>query len=706
MADNIPTTNQADVSRFTLNSKDPAKMVRKAIKNAKGIRNKWLKVANSGDDFFAGHQWAEEDMEILRSQGRTTITFNRVMKTIMLISGVEINHRQDPLAIPRNPTLPGQKELASLTTTYLRWVLDECEGDEERTQAFIHLLCRGMGWVELSLAYDQNPDGVIWLKRVDGKECWWDTAAKEQNLNDARWVAHRRFMPYEEIMMLYGAEKADELTSDDHDPDEEPELWENVSPIGYAPGNGPARPEAKHEGPFLVTKFQWWEWEDYYRTVDPESVDPQKPDSGKIIEIPAKKWKQFEKYAAAKGKPNPVGYKNWKRRYKQTVTSGDVELDTIDLPVPDFTLMCMTGLYDAKNHIWFGAVKVMEDPQQWSNKCLSTTQDILSRSRKNLLLVEKNAVEDPRKFERDVNSTGGIVIANRLDGIKEMTSTQLPPTLPLLLQQSVSAIPDVSGVNVELLGQSEGDQPGVTTQYRQTQGLTVLGPFFNAERRHRIKESKLLIEYGRIFIADGRLMRLGSAEDAPAIPLFRDKMASDYDLILDENPRNPNMKMAMWTELIPVLQIAIKAGLFGLIAKIFEYSPYPTSIVKEIQKELMGLEQQKQQNPFANQKGGKGAPPNPMLDMAKIEKYKTASMVDLARARALDAAAKLKGATVGMDLAERISKAHRDTAEHAQSMAHKHQTARNEHEGHIVDQFDQILTSLTRNSGQETQPQA
>ncbi len=682
-----------DTGRYTLDPTNKPKMVTDAVRGAKSLRGRWLKNAHEGDNFFAGHQWNEEDEEYLRSQGRPAVTFNRILKTLMLVVGVEINHRQDPLAIARNPYMPGQKELAELTTTYMRWVLDNCEGDEERTMAFLDLLKRGMGWEELSLAYDVNPDGEILLTRVDGLEMWWDPAAKSQNLKDARWVARRRFMPYEEIVMLFGEDKAaDVRDAADQDPDEEPELVVNVSPIGYAPGNSKQFPSGKHPGPYIVSQFQWWQWEKYYRALDPETIDPNNPEAAKIVNIPADQWARFQKLSAAHGHPNPIGHTAQRRAYWQTFTSGDVELDSMKLPVNDFTLMCMTGLRDEKNHVFFGMVRPMKDPQEWANKFFSQTMDLLNRSRKNALLLRKGAADDVRKFEKDINSSGAVALMNDTSeaAVRELTSTQMPAALPYLLEHSLAAIPDVSGINVELLGQSQGDQPGITTQYRQTQGLTVMAPFFNAERRLRLKESRLLIEYGRRYIADGRLMILGGSATAPAIPLFREQIATDYNLVLDENPRNPNMKMAMWTELIPVLQIAIKAGLFGLIAKIFDYAPYPESIITEIQKELQSLEQQKQQNPM----GAGGGKHNPMLDMAKMAKLQSASQVDLARARALDAASKLKGFELGVDTAKTIADMHRAHREHTGNMHQRGQRMRHDEQSHYLDQLGSALEIL------------
>ena len=689
-------------SKFTIDSSDKARMVEKAIHRAKSNHYKQIEVFHQGDYFFAGHQWSEEDEEYLRSKNRPIVTFNRILNVLLVVLGAEMAHRQDPLVIARNPTLPGQRELAETTTTYLRWMLDRCEGDDERSVAFFDLIRRGVGWLELSMAYDEDPDGELLIRRVDGLEMWVDPASHEPNYRDSRWRAHRKWMPAEEIVMLFGEEYLDKLSSAEFDPDEEPEEVVNVSPIGYAPGNAMRRAAGKHAGPYLVTHFQWWEWEEYYRTVDPDTIDATNPDKAKIISVPKGKWDRFAKMANAKGIQDPQRVSAYKKCFYQTFVAGDVELRTDKLRVPDFTFLPMTGLWDDKNHLYFGLVKPMKDPQEWANKFFSQTMDIMNRSRKNALLLRSGNVEDIRKFEDQINGAGATAEAQDITeaGVRELNSPQMPGGLQYLLESAVKAIPDMVGVNVELLGASEGDQPGITTQYRQNQGLMVLAPFFNAERRLRMKEHRLEIEYGRLYVADGRIVQLNPKDGPIALPMFRQQMAVDYDLILDENPHNPNLKLAMWMEMQPMLQVAIKGGLFALVAKIFDYAPYPSVIIEEAKKELMRLQQQKDQNPFAQQKG-RGVPPNPMLDQAKIAKLQSASQVDMARARAIEAATRLKGISTGADIAGKAHQISQDRRRHMLDLARHHQDMRHNEQAHAMD----LLSGAIDASNAANQPQ-
>lgn len=705
------------MASYTLDSSNIPQMVTQAIKSSSGTYNKWCKDAQVGDFFFAGHQWEPEDEAYLRDQHRPIVTFNRVAKTLMLVMGTEINHRQEPLIRARNPRAPGANRLAEVTTTVVRWILDQCEGDEERTTAFFDLIRRGMGWVEFFMDYDTDPDGLFMIRRFDGLEARWDSSAKEPNLRDARWRARRRFMPREDIERFFGKDKIKDLESQKYDYDSQGEVVENVSPIPYGPNpDGGSKNFGEYNqpgryGPYLVTQFQWWEWDEYFRTPDPQNPD-------KLISVAKDRFKHVERLAAAEGRPNPVKTTHWRKKYRQTNVSGECELETIDLPVADFTLQAMTGLWDAKNRVWFGLTRLMKDPQEYTNKFFSQTMDVFNRGRKNALIVAPDAVDDPRKFEREINSPGAIAVGNP-EKIKELTNSSLPNTLPYLLELSEKAITDVPGINTEVLGASEGDQPGVTMRQRQTQGLTVLAPFFNNERRYRMTETRLCVEYGRIYVADGRLIRLngpeglvpqppqggGDGQTAPANPaqegpvmlLFRDELSREYDIILDENPRNPNTKWEVWQQFMPFMQVALKLGMFKLLAKMMDYSPFPATIAEDVKHEFEQAAQAKMQNPNAFTppgKGGQKAQPNPQLDQAKIQKLQTGSMVDVARAKALEAASKLKALAVGVDVHVASEKMKRDTASHHQQTRHAEEMHNVKRQGELVDQYGQAIQSV------------
>src|SRR5262245_28297019 len=156
-----------------------------------------------------------------------------------------------------------------------RWFRDQCDAEHEESLAFADAATCGMGWTETRLDYDIDPNGAPKIERVDPREMFWDRAAKQANLIDAR----RIYRMQSEIPLLDAKRKwpkgIDGLPIvDDSDYDAG---WATV-------GDDQERPYVVHRGgeprihdmddntgtaPRYVTivQVQWYEEEDFYRGV-------------------------------------------------------------------------------------------------------------------------------------------------------------------------------------------------------------------------------------------------------------------------------------------------------------------------------------------------------------------------------------------------------------------------------------------------------
>ena len=171
-----------------------------------------------------------------------------------------------------------------------------------------------------------------------------------------------------------------------------------------------------------------------------------------------------------------------------------------------------------------------------------------------------------------------------MEKIQPKQPAQFPPQLNNMMEFAIAAIPQVSGVPMELMGQSRTDAPQVALleSGRREQAMNVLAALFNAKRRYHKEQGRLLLWMIQEYIADGRLIRIGGPEQRQFVPLVHEPGLAEYDVIVDDAPTSPNMKDKVWTALMglfPMLRGMPIPPQFYIEA--LQYSPVPASFAQK-----------------------------------------------------------------------------------------------------------------------------
>ena len=258
-------------------------------------------------------------------------------------------------------------------------------------------------------------------------------------------------------------------------------------------------------------------------------------------------------------------------------------------------MLFRSGKRDRNNGWWYGIVRAMMDPQMWANKWLSQILHILNTSAKGGVLIEENSAVDIRKLEEDWAKPDAVITLKTggLGRIQEREAKNYPQGLDRLMEFAVNSMPQVTGINLELLGLVQKEQAGVLEAQRKQAGYAILAVFFDALRRYRKMQGRVMLHYIQEYMSDGRLIRIMGANGLEQyVPLVKQGDTAKYDIIVDEAPMSANQKEAVWGMMVQMMPMLMRQELPpDFYGELLKYSPLPSSVSQKLSQSLAQMGQ-------------------------------------------------------------------------------------------------------------------
>ncbi len=555
---------------------DLARKAWKCWRDSRSHMSDWRTEAAECYDIVAGRQWTDEETAALKEQMRPTVTFNRTGVVIDAVSGYQINSRQDVAYLPREPQDTGPVQIENEAAKFYR---QQCDAEDEESDAFFDTLVCGVGTVEHRMDYDDDPEGMLKIERVDSLEMGYDPTATKRNLSDRRWDIRGKWWDKDTAKATF--------------PDRDFDGAENISGDLDVDGNRPVSREAaaryedtgisddndRRKDKVFILEYTYFELEPFITATNPLT--------GKNEDIDTATLKKLNELMIAAGQPEVESVKRHRKVFSRAFVHGRDTIEEGEAPCPSkFHYQFITGKRDRNKNVWYGLVRPMKDPQRWANKFLSQTMHMINANAKGGLIHDEGAFERPDEIEKKMAKPGWRLAKRQGYEAQFVPPTPIPNNTFQLMEFSIGSSRDVTGVNLELLGMADRDQPGILEHARKQSAMAILAPFFDALRRYHKESGRLTLYFIGKYMADGRLIRISGEAQAQYIPLTKVGDFQKYDVVVDQSPNSPNSKQAVFGVIAQILPSLMEAGALPP-PEILDYIPdLPASLVQKWKEKI------------------------------------------------------------------------------------------------------------------------
>ena len=559
-------------------------------KHLLGKWSTWREEAKQAYDFAAGHQWDPKDRAAMMDNQKIPVVFNITAPTLDAVAGAEIQNRQEVRYYPRTPDKTGVSDVLSQAADYVN---DECDGDQEDSEAFYDCLICGVGWTYTGPEIDGDKLSIF-KGRVDPLEIMADASSRKPNFDDARYLKREWPMSRDDFEDFVGS-----IGRPDANPDGFADLDSGkrltiVNPtLRYTngmlgPGNGADE--------VVVCEWQWWEKATRFLSPMPH------PTQSGVVQL--QKLTPEQHAQALSIKPDLPSQPTTEKVFYRAFTADDSVLFEEELPEKMFRYRAITGKRDRNAGTWFGLVRPMLDPQRFMNKLYSEILHIVRTNANGGLMLEEDAVADIRKFESTWAAADKITwmkpgSLSNAQGAKVLPkpTVTINPSLFQIMEFARDMVKACTGVNEEILGIVGRDQPGVLEQQRKQAAYGILSAFFDAKRRYQREQGRLLLAQIKIFLPDDTLVRILDQGTAVYIPIARALTDAEYDVVVDEAPAGPNQKAKVMAVLGPLLPEMFASGIIGAeqIADMLPFMDIPASVADKLGQAIRQRAQAAQQ---------------------------------------------------------------------------------------------------------------
>lgn len=517
---------------------------------------------NEGMYLGGGLQWSAEDLQALAEAGRPAFEFNQILPKINAALGYQIANRMDITFRPRGGQ--ADQDLASTLSKLTMQIADNTQLHWKESQVFADGLVQQRGYFDVRISYEDSLLGEVHIEALDPLDVIPDPDAKSYDPDSWADVIVTRWLTLDEIEVLYGTAKRNEV--DQTKPDESDfgedmgdearnKFGDNNS--GYNDRMGVAT-QADGERRVRVIDRQFWRMEKAEVLITPTG-DIRVVDSLSPARV------------AAMEAAGAIRQKRRVRRVRWVVSTQCVVLHDDWSPFQHFTVVPYFPFF--RRGVTRGLVDNAIGPQQMLNKSLSQMLHIINTTANSGWITWANTLANMTEDElEDRGAETGLHISLKKDTPTEkmprkIQPNQVPTGLDRIIERSAVLLEQATGINDAMVGNTGREVSGIAIQSRQHAAQQQLAvPLDNLARTRNLLARRILdliqgfYDQPRIVRivetdARGREMTEELALNYPAAngQILNDLTIGEYDVVIAEVPLQVTFENSQFLQAIELV---------------------------------------------------------------------------------------------------------------------------------------------------------
>src|SRR5574343_892062 len=520
--------------------------------------------AGQCEDFFAGMQWEQSDLALLKASRRPALTINKIISTISNVLGEQIFNRTDIAFKPRNEGATSQ--VADALTKVFMQIGDNNQLNWVRSDVFADGIVGSRGFFDVRLDFTDSLRGEVRIEQLNPKNVLIDADADEYDPDKWGDVIITKWMSPDQIELLYSKADAHLLRGrqDSYFPYGYDSIDRDRDRFGhprsmYTYNTGPDSGDNNTRN-IRVIERQWRKLDRVMHFVDVGTGDTRMvpPD-----------WDQARIQQYMTQNPNLALTKKLVQRIRWTVVADNVVLHDDWSPYKHFTVVPYFPHFRRGRTV--GLVDNLIGPQELLNKVSSQELHVATTTANSGWKVKRNALQNMSvaELEQRGAQTGMVLELDELNNAAEIQPNQTPSGLDRISYKAEEHIKSISGVSDYMQGFAREDVAAKSVETNKQSGQANL-----AKVMHNMNHSDFIpprnvldmvqeyyTEQRLLYITTDRLMntteQMTVNQPTPEGRIVNDLTLGEYAVVVTNQPERDTFEETQFDQAV---RLRIEAG--------------------------------------------------------------------------------------------------------------------------------------------------